>query len=107
MASAINSSPSSLFTLLSQARNRIGGRAESYAGGGHSSVDLGCSWIHGFAEGAPTRDLIKSLEIVRLHGVLSLSFFLSLGLNSLENDLIRYLVRPFFRQPMFPNLPTR
>jgi hypothetical protein len=53
----------SLFSL--QGRNRTGGRARSYLEGGHAPVDLGCSWVHGWAEGSPVRPLVESLGIVR------------------------------------------
>lgn len=31
--------------LVLEARDRDGGRARTYTGGGHAPVDLGCSWI--------------------------------------------------------------
>ncbi|KAL7416045.1 hypothetical protein BDY24DRAFT_253274 [Mrakia frigida] len=49
--------------LVLEARDRTGGRARSYEGGGGAPVDLGCSWIHGYNEGNPVKAMVKELGI--------------------------------------------
>ncbi|KAI9632540.1 flavin-containing amine oxidoreductase [Dioszegia hungarica] len=48
--------------LVLEARDRVGGRAQTWVGGG-AKVDVGCSWIHGYREGNPTRGIAKSLGV--------------------------------------------
>ncbi|KAK8861483.1 hypothetical protein IAR55_002304 [Kwoniella newhampshirensis] len=48
--------------LVLEARDRVGGRAKTYLGGG-AKIDVGCSWIHGYKEGNPTKKLAKSLGV--------------------------------------------
>ncbi|EIN11285.1 amine oxidase [Punctularia strigosozonata HHB-11173 SS5] len=47
--------------IIVEARDRIGGRARTYEEGMHAPVDLGCSWIHGYKEGNPTKGIAKEL----------------------------------------------
>jgi monoamine oxidase len=49
--------------LVLEARDRVGGRAQTWVGGG-AKIDVGCSWIHGFREGNPTRGIAKSVGVV-------------------------------------------
>lgn len=48
--------------LVLEARDRVGGRARTWTGGG-AKIDIGCSWIHGYKEGNPARDIAKSLGV--------------------------------------------
>lgn len=50
--------------LVVEARDRVGGRAQTWSGGG-AKIDVGCSWIHGYREGNPTRSIAKGLGVVR------------------------------------------
>lgn len=54
--------------LVLEARDRIGGRAQTWKdkGKGDVKVDVGCSWIHGYKEGNPTRGIAKELGVVGL-----------------------------------------
>lgn len=47
-----------------QAQSRLGGRCYTSKDSFPAPVDLGCSWIHGYAEGTPVRDLVEELGIV-------------------------------------------
>ncbi|KZT63390.1 amine oxidase [Daedalea quercina L-15889] len=49
--------------LVLEARERIGGRARTYTEGTHVPVDLGCSFIHGYKEGNPTKLIAKELGV--------------------------------------------
>jgi len=49
--------------LVLEARDRIGGRAKTWVKG-NVKVDTGCSWIHGYNEGNPTRYIAKELGVV-------------------------------------------
>lgn len=49
--------------LVLEARDRIGGRARTWANG-DARIDLGCSWIHGYNEGNPARRIAKDLGVV-------------------------------------------
>ncbi|TFK57448.1 amine oxidase [Heliocybe sulcata] len=49
--------------LILEARDRLGGRARTYTDGMHIPVDLGCSFIHGYKEGNPTRDIAKEFGV--------------------------------------------
>jgi lysine-specific histone demethylase 1B len=49
--------------LVLEARNRVGGRAQTWTGGG-AVVDVGCSWIHGYKEGNPARGIAEGLGVV-------------------------------------------
>ncbi len=65
--------------LVLEARDRIGGRAKTWfpssnqnqvaSSAAINGVDVGCSWIHGYKEGNPTRGIAKDL------GVVCLSFY--------------------------------
>ena len=57
--------------LVLEARDRIGGRARTWKDD-QVKVDLGCSWIHGFKEGNPARDIAKSYGVVCIRPVLTL-----------------------------------
>ncbi|KIR32650.1 amino oxidase [Cryptococcus deuterogattii MMRL2647] len=48
--------------LVLEARDRVGGRARTWIGGG-AKIDIGCSWIHGYNEGNPARNIAKSLGV--------------------------------------------
>ncbi|ODN76757.1 hypothetical protein L202_05370 [Cryptococcus amylolentus CBS 6039] len=48
--------------LVLEARDRIGGRASTWQGGG-AKIDVGCSWIHGYNEGSPARDLAQEVGV--------------------------------------------
>lgn len=48
--------------LVLEARDRVGGRARTWTGGG-AKIDIGCSWIHGYKEGNPARNIAKSLGV--------------------------------------------
>ncbi|KII89046.1 hypothetical protein PLICRDRAFT_698175 [Plicaturopsis crispa FD-325 SS-3] len=48
--------------LILEARDRIGGRSLT-AKGFDVPVDIGCSWIHGYREGAPAKELCEELGI--------------------------------------------
>ncbi|WWC68718.1 uncharacterized protein I206_102652 [Kwoniella pini CBS 10737] len=48
--------------LIIEARDRIGGRARTYVDG-NDKIDLGCSWIHGYNEGNPARNIAKELGV--------------------------------------------
>ncbi|WVQ74542.1 hypothetical protein IAR50_004143 [Cryptococcus sp. DSM 104548] len=48
--------------LVLEARNRIGGRASTWQGAG-ARIDVGCSWIHGYNEGSPVRDLAEEIGV--------------------------------------------
>lgn len=51
--------------LVLEARDRVGGRAKTFVSQkGDAKIDVGCSWIHGYNEGNPARDLAKSLGVV-------------------------------------------
>jgi len=52
--------------LVLEARDRVGGRAQTWKdkGKGDVKVDVGCSWIHGYKEGNPTRGIAKELGVV-------------------------------------------
>ena len=52
--------------LVLEARDRIGGRAQTWKdkAKGEVKVDLGCSWIHGYKEGNPARAIAKALGVV-------------------------------------------
>lgn len=49
--------------LVLEARDRIGGRAQTWVGGG-AKIDVGCSWIHGYKEGNPARKIAKDFGVV-------------------------------------------
>ncbi|EPQ60940.1 amine oxidase [Gloeophyllum trabeum ATCC 11539] len=49
--------------LILEARDRIGGRARTYTDGMHVPVDLGCSFVHGYKEGNPARDIAKEFGV--------------------------------------------
>lgn len=49
--------------LLLEGRSRIGGRAHTFAET-DSPVDLGCSMIHGYAEGNPLKGMLAELDLV-------------------------------------------
>lgn len=49
--------------LVLEARDRLGGRAYTLTEGMHAPIDLGCSWIHGYKEGNPARDIAQSLSV--------------------------------------------
>ncbi|KAK0487592.1 amine oxidase [Armillaria novae-zelandiae] len=49
--------------LIVEARDRIGGRVLSYKEGQSCPIDIGCSFVHGYAEGVPTRKLFEDLGI--------------------------------------------
>jgi monoamine oxidase len=49
--------------LVVEARNRVGGRARTWKDD-QVKVDLGCSWIHGYKEGNPAREIAKSFSVV-------------------------------------------
>ncbi|KAH9831769.1 amine oxidase [Rhodofomes roseus] len=49
--------------LVLEARERIGGRARTHTEGTHVPVDLGCSFIHGYKEGNPTKVIAKELGV--------------------------------------------
>lgn len=49
--------------LVLEARDRIGGRARTWANG-DARIDLGCSWIHGYNEGNPARRIAKDMGVV-------------------------------------------
>ncbi|KAK0439906.1 flavin-containing amine oxidoreductase [Armillaria borealis] len=49
--------------LIVEARDRIGGRVLSYKEGQSYPIDIGCSFVHGYAEGVPTRKLFEDLGI--------------------------------------------
>lgn len=53
--------------LVLEGRDRVGGRAQTWKdkGRGEVKVDVGCSWIHGYKEGNPTRGIAKELGVVR------------------------------------------
>jgi len=51
--------------LVLEARDRVGGRARTWQDG-EVKVDLGCSWIHGYKEGNPAREIAKSYGVVSL-----------------------------------------
>ncbi|ORY23444.1 amine oxidase [Naematelia encephala] len=48
--------------LVLEARDRIGGRAKTWSRG-DVKIDVGCSWIHGYKEGNPTRTIAKELGV--------------------------------------------
>ncbi|ORX33627.1 flavin-containing amine oxidoreductase [Kockovaella imperatae] len=48
--------------LVLEARDRVGGRADTWKDG-NVKVDVGCSWIHGYKEGNPARSIAEE------HGV--------------------------------------
>ena len=51
--------------LVLEARDRIGGRARTWVDkGGKVKVDVGCSWIHGYKEGNPTRYIAEQEGVV-------------------------------------------
>ena len=55
--------------LILEARDRVGGRAKTWidkGGKGDILVDVGCSWIHGYKEGNPTRGIAEGLGVVSL-----------------------------------------
>jgi lysine-specific histone demethylase 1B len=64
--------------LILEARDRVGGRAQTWVGGG-AKVDVGCSWIHGYREGNPTRGIAKSLGVVSCRFVKYRELYLSVG----------------------------
>ncbi|KAL7419703.1 hypothetical protein Q5752_005619 [Cryptotrichosporon argae] len=56
--------------LVLEARDRVGGRARTWAATGAGAgaaagakVDLGCSWIHGYNEGNPARAIAAELGV--------------------------------------------
>lgn len=49
--------------LVLEARDRVGGRARTWKDD-KIKVDLGCSWIHGYKEGNPAKEIAKSYGIV-------------------------------------------
>lgn len=49
--------------LILEARDRVGGRAKTWSKDG-IKIDVGCSWIHGYNEGNPTRTIAKDLGVV-------------------------------------------
>lgn len=51
--------------LVLEARDRIGGRARTWQDA-EVKVDLGCSWIHGYKEGNPTKHIAKDFGVVSL-----------------------------------------
>lgn len=51
--------------LVLEARDRIGGRARTWANG-DARIDLGCSWIHGYNEGNPARRIAKDMGVVSI-----------------------------------------
>jgi phytoene dehydrogenase-like protein len=53
--------------LVLEARERLGGRAQTFhPGTGKAGIDLGCSWIHGYNEGNPAREIAKANGVVSL-----------------------------------------
>ncbi|KAF6812459.1 flavin containing amine oxidoreductase [Colletotrichum sojae] len=48
--------------LVLEARDRIGGRANTWVKGG-VKVDVGCSWIHGYLEGNPARYIAQDFGV--------------------------------------------
>ncbi|KAL0931528.1 flavin containing amine oxidoreductase [Colletotrichum truncatum] len=48
--------------LVLEARDRIGGRANTWTKG-DVKVDVGCSWIHGFLEGNPARYIAQDFSV--------------------------------------------
>lgn len=50
--------------LILEARDRVGGRARTWTNGAGIKIDVGCSWIHGYREGNPTRGIAKELGVV-------------------------------------------
>jgi hypothetical protein len=48
--------------LVLEARDRVGGRARTWSKDG-VKIDVGCSWIHGYKEGNPTRVIAKDLGV--------------------------------------------
>jgi monoamine oxidase len=52
--------------LILEGRDRVGGRAQTWRdkGKGDVKIDVGCSWIHGYTEGNPTREIAKGLGVV-------------------------------------------
>ncbi|WVW80045.1 hypothetical protein I302_102018 [Kwoniella bestiolae CBS 10118] len=49
--------------LVLEARDRIGGRARTWSDKDKNTIDLGCSWIHGYKEGNPAKGLAQDLGI--------------------------------------------
>ncbi|WVQ94641.1 hypothetical protein IAU59_001721 [Kwoniella sp. CBS 9459] len=54
--------------LVLEARDRLGGRARTWVDNDNDNnnsnkVDLGCSWIHGYNEGNPTKHLAKEFGV--------------------------------------------
>ncbi|OCF74886.1 amino oxidase [Kwoniella mangroviensis CBS 8886] len=49
--------------LVLEARDRIGGRARTWSDNDKNTIDLGCSWIHGYKEGNPAKGLANDLGI--------------------------------------------
>ncbi|KAF9878073.1 polyamine oxidase [Colletotrichum karsti] len=52
--------------LVLEARDRIGGRANTWAKG-DVKVDVGCSWIHGYLEGNPARYIAQDFGVKAAH----------------------------------------
>ena len=49
--------------LILEARDRLGGRAKTWQSGG-AKIDIGCSFIHGYNEGNPARNIATELGVV-------------------------------------------
>ncbi|OCF40559.1 amino oxidase [Kwoniella heveanensis CBS 569] len=51
--------------LVLEARDRLGGRARTWADhtDGKTKIDLGCSWIHGYNEGNPAKELAREFGV--------------------------------------------
>ncbi|BEI83447.1 hypothetical protein CcaverHIS002_0400510 [Cutaneotrichosporon cavernicola] len=48
--------------LVLEARDRVGGRARTWVHGSNT-IDIGCSWIHGYKEGNPARGIAEELGV--------------------------------------------
>ncbi|KIJ22571.1 hypothetical protein M422DRAFT_217825, partial [Sphaerobolus stellatus SS14] len=60
---AYNLSKKGYSILVLEARNRVGGRAMTYVEGMPAPIDLGCSWIHGYKQGNPAKELAKEFGV--------------------------------------------
>ncbi|TXT10953.1 hypothetical protein VHUM_01704 [Vanrija humicola] len=49
--------------LVLEARDRVGGRASTWTNKRGDKIDIGCSWIHGYNEGNPTRGIAGELGV--------------------------------------------
>lgn len=63
LVAARNLSKAGRSVLILEARDRIGGRSLTYKEGQPFPVDIGCSFVHGYGQGVPTRKLIEELGI--------------------------------------------